>query len=237
MNSLNRLPLILRKLLKKPIRIRNFSSNLVAIPDIIEEINQEKSIIVNRIKNITTIGINCPEKKNSLNVATAQRLSEAIDVFEQDEEAVVGILHGYGGNFCAGFDLKEIAKYDGESEENVPHFGVLANRRSLCAKPLIACVNGYAVGAGFELALMCDLRIVEETATMGVFNRRFGIPMLCGGTVRLPAMIGYARAMELILTGRGITGMEAFNWGLATQLVPCGASKSWSRNNPCTLHY
>lgn len=89
-------------------------------------------------------------------------------------------------------------------------------------KPLVAALNGYAVGAGFELALMCDLRVIEETAKMGFLNRRFGIPTLCGGTVRLPALIGYSRAMDLILTGRLISAEEAFNWGIAHKHASCG---------------
>lgn len=94
---------------------------------------------------------------------------------------------------------------------------------SLTEKPVIAAVNGYAVGAGFELALMCDLRIVEETAKLGFFNKRFGIPIMSGGTVLLPTIIGYSRAMDLILTGRELTGEEAMNWGIASRVVACGS--------------
>lgn len=101
------------------------------------------------------------------------------------------------------------------------------NRDSLSKKPLIASISGYAVDVGFELTLMCDYRIMEETASMGFLNRRLGIPIMCGGTVRLPAMIGYSRAMDMILTGRVITSDEAFNWGLVNLVVPCGAGNRY----------
>lgn len=186
--------------------------------------NKEKTILVDHVDKVTMIGINRPEKRNCLNTATAQLLSEALDEFENNEETSVGVLYGVGGNFCAGYDLKEIAEYDGESEENIPHFGPLANRSELCKKPLVAALSGYAVGVGFELALMCDLRVIEDLAMVGFLNRRFGIPILCGGTVRLSALIGYSRAMELILTGRIATAEEAFNWGIAHKYASCGAA-------------
>ncbi|XP_048513432.1 probable enoyl-CoA hydratase [Athalia rosae] len=184
----------------------------------------DASILVERIGEITKIGINCPEKKNCLDRLTAQNLSNAIEDFEQDEGALVAVLHGIGGNFCSGYDLEEIAKYDGESEDSVPQFGPLATRTSLPKKPMVAALSGFTVGAGFELALMCDLRVMEDQAIIGLYNRRFGVPILSGGTARLTAMIGYSRAMDLILTGRGITGEEAFSWGLANRLVACGTA-------------
>ncbi|KAM0733505.1 Carnitinyl-CoA dehydratase [Formica fusca] len=186
--------------------------------------NKEDTILVNQVGKVTTIGINRPEKRNCLDTATAQLLSEALDKFENNEETLVGVLYGVGGNFCAGYDLKEIADYDGESEENIPHFGPLANRTELFKKPLIAALNGSVIGIGFELALMCDLRVVEDTTVMGFLNRRFGIPILCGGTVRLPALVGYSRAIDLILTGRIATAEEAFKWGIANKYASCGAA-------------
>ncbi|XP_012276351.1 probable enoyl-CoA hydratase 1, peroxisomal [Orussus abietinus] len=187
------------------------------------ESSEEKCIVVDRIGAVMTIGINRPEKRNCLDTKTALSLANALDSFDHDSEALVGILHGIGGNFCAGYDLHEIAQYTGDSEDNVPHFGPLCNRTSLSNKPLIGVMVGFTIGVGFELSLMCDLRICEHTTVMGLLNRRFGIPMLCGGTVRLPAMIGYSRALDLILTGRSITGEEAYNWGLCNQLVQCGS--------------
>ncbi|KAI4492374.1 hypothetical protein M0804_002165 [Polistes exclamans] len=152
---------------------------------VIENAENEKSIIVNKTDNITLIAINRPEKKNALDTATTKLLCDALDEFEKDDNAV-------------------------------------ASRNELTSKPLVASLNGYAAGFGLELALMCDVRVIEETAVIGFLNRRFGIPILCGGTVRLPAVIGYARAMDMILTGKSITGEEAFNIGLATKLTTCG---------------
>lgn len=188
---------------------------------VIENAENEKSIIVNKTGNITLIAINRPEKKNALDTATTKLLCDALDEFEKDDNAVVGVLYGIGGNFCAGFDLHEIANSEG-NENKLPQFGALASRNELTSKPLVASLNGYAAGFGLELALMCDVRVIEETAVIGFLNRRFGIPILCGGTVRLPAVIGYARAMDMILTGKSITGEEAFNIGLATKLTTCG---------------
>ncbi|KOC69900.1 3-hydroxypropionyl-coenzyme A dehydratase [Habropoda laboriosa] len=190
----------------------------------VEAEQKEKSVITEHFEEVTLIGINRPEKKNCLNVATAQLLSDEIDKFENDEKCAIGVLHGIGGNFCSGYDLAEISQYNGENEEVLPQFGPLANKIDLCKKPLIAAISGYAVGVGFELALMCDLRVMEETAVMGFLNRRFGIPILCGGTVRLPALIGYSRAMDLILTGRGIEIKEAFSWGLINRCTATGTA-------------
>ncbi|CAK9795493.1 3-hydroxypropionyl-coenzyme A dehydratase [Anthophora quadrimaculata] len=184
---------------------------------------KKKNVIVEHFEDITIISINRPEKKNCLNVATAQQLLDELNNFENDEKSLIGILHGVGGNFCSGYDLAEIAQYNGKNEEVLPQFGPLANKTELCKKPLIAAINGYAVGVGLELALMCDLRVMEETAILGFLNRRFGIPILCGGTVRLPALIGYSRAMDLILTGRLIDVKEAFSWGLVNRYTSTGS--------------
>lgn len=189
---------------------------------IVEE--KERSIIVQRFENIAIIGINRPETKNALNVATAEQLAEELDKFENDDDCLIGVLHGIGGNFCSGYDLKEIAQYNGKNDEVLPQFGPLANRTELSKKPLIAALNGYALGIGFELALMCDLRVIEESAVMGFANRRYGIPILCGGTVRLPALIGYSRAMDLILTGRHVGAKEALSWGLANRYTDTGTA-------------
>ena len=187
----------------------------------IEE-QKEKTILVEHYEGITTIGINRPEKKNCLDIAAAQELSDELDKFENDEKSIVGVLHGIGGNFCSGYDLKEIAEFGGKSDDTLPQFESLANKIGLSKKPLIAAISGYAIGAGFELALMCDLRIIEENAVLGFLNRRFGIPILSGGTVHLPALIGYSRAMEIILTGRAISADEALNWGLVTRHTSIG---------------
>ncbi|XP_076656042.1 2,3-dehydroadipyl-CoA hydratase [Halictus rubicundus] len=188
------------------------------------EEQKEKNILVDWYQGVAIIGINRPDKKNCLDGATIQEFLEELDKFENDEKSVVGVIHGIGGNFCSGYDLKEIAQYDGNNEETLPQFGPLADKIELSKKPLVAAIDGYAVGVGFEIALMCDLRVVDSTAVMGFLNRRFGIPILCGGTVRLPALIGYSRAMELILTGRGVNAQEAFNWGLANKITSAGAA-------------
>nr|XP_033332385.1 mevalonyl-coenzyme A hydratase sidH-like [Megalopta genalis]XP_033332386.1 mevalonyl-coenzyme A hydratase sidH-like [Megalopta genalis] len=205
---------------------RNYlSRSLTSISNENAEVKEqkEKNILTDHYNGVAIISINRPDKKNCLDVATTQELVEELDKFDNDEKSVVGVLHGVGGNFCGGYDLKEIAQYNGTNEEILPQFGPLGDKIELCKKPLIAAINGYAVGVGFELALMCDLRVMEESAVMGFLNRRYGIPILCGGTVRLPALIGYSRAMEVILTGRAIFAKEAFNWGLANRYTVPGA--------------
>ncbi|KAF7386261.1 hypothetical protein HZH68_013393 [Vespula germanica] len=221
MYSLRRLSFSLNKSIRN--YVKRFLTSESTAEEAVENTEKEKTIIVDKSDKITLIAINRPEKKNALDNATTQLLCDALDEFEKDENAVVGVLYGMGGNFCSGFDLHEIANYNPEKEDDLPQFGTLANRNELISKPLIACLNGYVLGAGLELALMCDLRIIEETAVVGFMNRRFGIPILCGGTVRLSAIIGYARAMDLILTGKGITGEKAYNIGLATECTTQGA--------------
>ncbi|KAI4491277.1 hypothetical protein M0802_010210 [Mischocyttarus mexicanus] len=219
MSIIKRLSFLLNKSVKN--NVPKFLTSESTAKVIIEKGENEKSIIVNKTGNITLIGINRPEKKNALNTETTQLLCDALDEFEKDDNATVGVLHGMGGNFCSGFDLYEIANSEG-NENKLPQFGALAGRNELTSKPLVASLNGYTVGVGLELALMCDIRITEETAVIGFLNRRFGIPILCGGTVRLPAIIGYSRAMDMILTGKSITGEEAFNIGLSNKLTKCG---------------
>ncbi|XP_015121159.1 uncharacterized protein LOC107043948 [Diachasma alloeum] len=217
----NRLLLSLRNIAKSHIK-RCITSKTAVTPEQTEE-SDVKSIIISNTGAITLFGLSRHDRKNALDSAAAQELADALNEFDENEEAKVGIIHGIGGNFCSGFDLEEIAKSEGDSDR-LPHFGALCTRNQLSKKPLIAAVTGYAIGAGFELALMCDMRVLEEKSRMGFLNRRFGIPIMCGGTVRLPAMIGYSRAMDLILTGREISGEEAFSWGLGARLVACGAA-------------
>lgn len=211
--------------------LRHLTSKAAPSP----ETSVKEAIVADKHGTVTLIGINRPEKKNCLDVATSVQLTEALNAFEEDKEASVCILHGIGGNFCSGYDLHELAGYDGKTEENIPQFGALMNRNILSSKPLIASISGYAVGVGFELALMCDMRIIEETAVAGFLNRRLGIPIMLGGTIRLPAMIGYSRAMDLILTGRTIDANTFHNWGLATTVVPCGAALGQAINLGLTI--
>lgn len=218
MNSLRKLSLTYSQLLRLSVT-RSLTSQSV---DATDTEPKKKNILIEKYGAVTMIGINRPEKKNALDCRMSQDLCDALDNFDKDDEAVAGVLHGTGGNFCSGFDLEELTKYDGKNDEIIPQFGALANRSELCNKPLIAAIDGFAVGVGFELALMCDIRVIEETAIMGCLNRRFGIPMLTGGTVRLPAMIGYARAMDIVLTGRQITAKQAYAYGLCTYSTVCG---------------
>lgn len=146
--------------------------------------------------------------------------------FEEDDEAYVAILHGFGGNFCAGFDLEELSKFTNDQaidQESSITKGPMGPSQMLTKKPIIGAINGYAVAGGLELALLCDLRVAEENAVLGVFCRRFGVPLIDGGTVRLPKLIGLSRAMDLILTGRPIKGEEAFEIGLVNRITQVGA--------------
>ncbi len=180
-------------------------------------------------ENITFIRINRPEVRNAIDGETAQQLAAAFRAFEADEEARVALFGGTGGTFCAGADLKALAA--SESEEQTPlqmnaySDAPLGVSRMLLSKPVIAVVEGYSVAGGLELALWCDLRVMEEDAQFGVFCRRWGVPLVDGGTVRLPRLIGLSRALDLILTGRAVGAEEAFQIGLANRVVPTG--KVW----------
>ncbi|KAG0723642.1 3-hydroxypropionyl-coenzyme A dehydratase [Chionoecetes opilio] len=183
----------------------------------------QDTVKVEQLEGITLIGINRPGKRNCINTPTAEALLKAFQEFDADESAKVAVLYGNGGNFCAGYDLKEVAE-DVPTSLGLYGRGPMGPSRFESRKPVIAAVEGFAVAGGLELALWCDLRVVEETAVMGVYCRRFGVPLLDGGTVRLPAIVGLGRALDLILTGRSIGAKEALEWGLANRLVPCGTA-------------
>lgn len=183
----------------------------------IEKLNIDKGIIY-------TIIIDNSEVRNAVDELTAQELANAFREFEEQKEALVAVLWGTNGVFCSGANLKAIAKGRGNRIDRQGD-GPMGPTRMKLTKPVIAAVAGYAVAGGLELALWCDLRIVEESATFGVFNRRFGVPLIDGGTVRLPRLIGLSRALDMILTGRPISAQEAFNWGLANRIVKDGTSK------------
>ncbi|XP_040209622.1 carnitinyl-CoA dehydratase-like isoform X1 [Rana temporaria] len=183
------------------------------------------NVITERHGSILTIGINRPEARNAVNPDTAGQLVQAFNEFEKDPSLTAAVLHGLGGNFCAGFDLKEIAHnaYSMKIEPNVTKGpGPMGPSRMQFSKPVIAAVSGYAVAGGLELSLLADLRVVEESAIFGVFCRRFGVPLIDGGTVRLPQLIGLSRALDLILTGRQVKAQEAYEFGLANRMVPDG---------------
>lgn len=182
-----------------------------------------ETVKVEQHEGIALIGINRPEKRNCVNTPTAEALLKAFQEFDADESAKVAVLYGVGGNFCAGYDLKEVAE-DTPAALGPYARGPMGPSRYETRKPVIAAVEGYAVAGGLEMALWCDLRVVEETAVMGVYCRRFGVPLIDGGTVRLPAIVGLGRALDLILTGRSIKAKEALEWGLANRVVACGTA-------------
>jgi enoyl-CoA hydratase/carnithine racemase len=179
-------------------------------------------VIVEKNGPVTTVILSRPEARNAVDRATAQALAGAFREFEADDSALVGVLYGDHGTFCAGADLKAIA--EGHGNRVAPEGdGPMGPSRMLLSKPVIAAISGYAVAGGLELALWCDLRVADETAVMGVFCRRWGVPLIDGGTVRLPRLIGLGRALDLILTGRPVAAGEALQMGLVSRVVAKGA--------------
>ena len=170
---------------------------------------------------VVTVTIDRPEVRNAVDPATAHRLADGFRRFAADDALSVAILTGAGGTFCAGYDLKAVAEgaLDSPSEEGD---GPMGPTRLELDKPVIAAVEGYAVAGGLELALWCDLRVAARNATFGVFNRRFGVPLIDLGTIRLPRLVGHGRAMDIILTGRPVPAVEAFQIGLVDRLVEPG---------------
>ncbi len=163
---------------------------------------------VERDGAVTTVIINRPEARNAVNRPTAAALYEAFQHFDGDDSASVAVLCGDNGTFCAGADLKAFGTPDANAVHRTGP-GPMGPTRMVLSKPVIAAVSGYAVAGGLELALWCDLRIAEEDAVFGVFCRRWGVPLIDGGTVRLPRLIGHSRAMDMILTGRAVAAEEA----------------------------
>ncbi len=184
------------------------------------------SVLVERDGPVWTVTLNRPQLRNAVDGATAHALAQAFRAFDADAQACVAILHGAGGQFCAGADLKAIASGDGGNPLDAdPHAdGPMGPTRLQLTKPVIAAVEGHAVAGGLELALWCDLRVASATAVFGVFCRRFGVPLIDGGTVRLPRLIGESRALDLILTGRAVAADEALALGLANRVVPAGSA-------------
>jgi enoyl-CoA hydratase len=179
---------------------------------------------VERSGRVTTVILDRPAAKNAVDRDTAQALADAFRAFDADEESRVAVLYGDHGTFCAGADLKALAS--GKPNRVEPDGdGPMGPSRMLLGKPVIAAIAGYAVAGGLELALWCDLRVAEEDATLGVFCRRFGVPLIDGGTIRLPRLIGLSRALDLILTGRAVDAQEALAIGLVNRVVPKGQSR------------
>ena len=167
------------------------------------------------------VRINRPDSRNAVDRPTAEALASAFRAFDADPELRVALLSGVGGNFCAGADLKAIAGPDAGRRNRIDPEGdgPMGPTRLHLSKPVIAVVSGYCVAGGLELALWCDLRIADETAVFGVFCRRFGVPLIDGGTVRLPRLIGMSRALDMILTGRAVEAEEAYRFGLVNRLA------------------
>ncbi|HZQ31485.1 MAG TPA: crotonase/enoyl-CoA hydratase family protein [Mycobacterium sp.] len=179
---------------------------------------------VDRQGPVTTVILNRPTARNAVNGPTAAQLVTAFEEFDGDDNAKVAVLWGDHGTFCAGADLKAF----GTPDSNATHRtgpGPMGPTRMVLSKPVIAAVSGYAVAGGLELALWCDLRVAEEDAVFGVFCRRWGVPLIDGGTVRLPRLIGQSRAMDMVLTGRGVGAAEAHTMGLANRVVPKGQAR------------
>jgi len=185
-------------------------------------------VLVERTGGICTIIINRPDVRNAVDRDTADKLAEAFRAFDGDDALSVAVLCGSGGNFCSGADLKAMSsnvrqanRLNGNMAEDAP----MGPSRMVLSKPVIAAVSGYALAGGLELACWCDLRVVEEDAILGVFCRRFGVPLIDGGTQRLPRLIGMSRALDMILTGRPVGAHEALSMGLANRVVKAGTAR------------
>jgi enoyl-CoA hydratase len=172
---------------------------------------------------VTIVTIDRPDVRNAVDRATAEGLADAFRRFEGDDERDVAILTGAGGAFCAGADLKAVTS-GGGNRAAPDGDGPMGPTRMLLDKPVIAAVEGHAVAGGLELALWCDLRVAARDAVFGVFCRRWGVPLIDGGTIRLPRLVGHSHALDMILTGRGVSGEEALRMGLANRLVDPGAA-------------
>ena len=181
------------------------------------------TVEISTVARTRVVTINRPHRRNSVDGPTAQLLTESFLAFDDDDDVDVAVLTGAEGTFCAGADLKSIAEGNGNriTEDGD---GPMGHTRLRLVKPVIAAIEGYAVAGGLELAAWCDLRVASEHAILGVFCRRFGVPLVDLGTVRLPRLIGQSRAMDLILTGRGIAADEALAMGLVNRVVPDGTA-------------
>jgi len=182
------------------------------------------AVTVDRVGPVTTVILNRPDVRNAVDAPTAAALAEAFADFDADSDAAVAVLYGAGGTFCAGADLKAMGTE--RSNRTTPDGnGPMGPTRMRLSKPVIAAIAGHAVAGGLELALWCDLRVVEENAVFGVFCRRWGVPLIDGGTVRLPQEVGMGRGLDMILTGRAVPATEASEMGLVTRLVPAGQAR------------
>ncbi len=187
-------------------------------------------VLMEKQDNVCTIIINRPERRNAVDRETAEQFVKCFDDFENDDTLLAAVLWGAGGNFCAGADLKAVSGINENKANNLnvdmSKPGPMGPSRMKTSKPVIAAVSGYAVAGGLELACWCDLRVAERDAVFGVFCRRFGVPLIDGGTQRLPRLIGMSRALDMIITGRAVSAEEAHAMGLANRVVERGKGRS-----------
>jgi enoyl-CoA hydratase len=183
------------------------------------------AVRVERDGPVSTVLLSRPERRNAVDGPTAAALADAFRAFDADPDAAVAVLYGEGGMFCAGADLKSVGTPEG-NRVAPDGDGPMGPTRLRLGKPVIAAIAGHAVAGGLELALWCDLRVAEEDAVLGVFCRRWGVPLIDGGTVRLPRLVGVSHALDLILTGRPVGGAEALALGLVNRVVPRGESRA-----------
>ncbi len=192
------------------------------------------SVRIERNPPVTTVVLDRPQAKNAVDRATADALAAAFRSFEDDPQAHVAVLYGDHGTFCAGADLKAIA--EGRGNRLAPDGdGPMGPSRMLLSKPVVAAISGHAVAGGLELALWCDLRVMEKDAVLGVFCRRFGVPLIDGGTVRLPHIVGLGRALDLVLTGRPVDADEALRIGLVDRVVGPGQARAEAERLAATI--
>jgi enoyl-CoA hydratase len=185
------------------------------------------AVRVERAGPVTTVVLSRPQRRNAVDGPTAAALADAFRQFDADPDAAVAVLHGEGGVFCAGADLKAIGTEAGNRvDRDGDGDGPMGPTRLRLGKPVIAAIAGHAVAGGLELALWCDLRVAEEGAVLGVFCRRWGVPLIDGGTVRLPRLIGTSRALDMVLSGRPVGAAEAERMGLVNRVVPDGTSRA-----------
>ena len=182
------------------------------------------AVRVERSGPVTTVILDRPEVRNAVDGPTAAALAEAFAGFDADPEAYVAVLYGAGGTFCAGADLKAVGTAEGNRTAPDGN-GPMGPTRMSLSKPVIAAISGHAVAGGLELAIWCDLRVAQEDAVLGVFCRRWGVPLIDGGTVRLPRLVGLGRALDMIITGRAVTAAEALQIGLIDRMVPNGHAR------------
>ena len=192
-----------------------------------------ETVSVLRDGPVWTVTLQRPERRNAVDGPTAAALAAAFRAFDSDPQAAVAVLHGAGGTFCAGADLQEVGGVNSNQITPVGSGdGPMGPSRMTLTKPVIAAIEGYAVAGGLELAIWCDLRVIAADAALGVFCRRWGVPLIDGGTVRLPALIGLGRAMDLVLSGREVAAEEALAIGLVNRVVAPGealaSAQAWA---------